>query len=188
MYWPIGTPRIYAATTNTKTNSNTNKSRASARSNPPTNVVVSHDGASTGSDTKNGVGDEDGDGDGDGDDDNADVHDRLLGKADTPSIGKGFAHNLDVPITPGLKTPVTPAVNSVDHDQFNDASSEGLQQGLAGLGITNPSAAGIPIGEPILALTVSRTGHLFAVITSTTMTIWQTKVRSPPAVCNLASL
>lgn len=167
MYWPIGTPRIFAATTNTT------NSRASAKLNPTSNVVVSHDGASISND-------------GDGDDDSVDVHDRLLGgKSDTSSRSQErrerLAHNPDVPITPGLKTPVTPAVNSVDHDQFNDDSSDGIQQGLSGLGITTPSAAGIPTGESILALTVSRTGHLFAVITSTTMTIWQTKVCSPLA-------
>lgn len=170
MYWPIGTPRIYAATTNTN-------SRAPAKFNSTSNVVVSHDGASISND-------------GDGDDDSTDVHDRLLGKPDTSSRGQErrerLAHSSDVPITPGLKTPMTPAVNSVDHDQFNDDSSDGIQQGLSGLGITTPSAAGIPIGEPILALTVSRTGHLFAVITSTTMTIWQSKVRSPPTACSLA--
>jgi hypothetical protein len=30
--------------------------------------------------------------------------------------------------------------------------------------------------QPLLSLRTSRTGHLFAVITSTSLTIWQTKV------------
>jgi len=31
--------------------------------------------------------------------------------------------------------------------------------------------------EPLIGLRISRTGHLFAVITETSLTIWQTKVR-----------
>lgn len=171
MYWPIGTPRIYAAITN---------SRASARSNPTSNVFVSHDGASIRSNTD----------DGDGDEDSVDATSRLLGKPDATT---SRAHErperiapptLDVPITPGLKTPATPAVNAVDHDRFDDAEEES-QQGLSGLGITTGDTASVPSGEPILDLAVSRTGHLFAVITSTTLTIWQTKVRSPPTACDL---
>lgn len=33
--------------------------------------------------------------------------------------------------------------------------------------------------EPLIALRISRTGHLFAVITETSLTIWQTKVSYP---------
>ena len=37
--------------------------------------------------------------------------------------------------------------------------------------------------DPILSLRISRTGHLFAVITATSLTIWQTKV--PAIICGV---
>lgn len=41
----------------------------------------------------------------------------------------------------------------------------------------------LPVKEPVLALRSSRSGNIFVVITETTITVWQTKVRldaSPP--------
>lgn len=35
----------------------------------------------------------------------------------------------------------------------------------------------VPVKDPILALRVSRAGHIFAVITKTSIVVWQTKVR-----------
>ncbi|KAL7628269.1 WD40 repeat protein [Parahypoxylon ruwenzoriense] len=140
MYWPIGTPRIYATTT----------SQASAR----TNLVISHDGITA----------------------SAAADNESLSSIEPPAPiiheeqDRTILDTHALPITPGLKTPATPAVNSVEHDVYHDGSRQGSQQYLPGFG-----GNGIPAGDPIIALKVSRTGHLFAVITTTTMTIWQTK-------------
>lgn len=145
MYWPIGTPRIYATTTN----------QAPAK----TNIVVSHDGIA-----HNALAD----------------NDSLSTRSSEPPAplilderDRTISDPPIPPITPGLKTPATPAINSVEHDTYHDGSGHSSQQYLAG-----PGGGGIPTGEPIVALKVSRTGHLFAVITATTMTVWQTKVRT----------
>ncbi|ORY62302.1 RIC1-domain-containing protein [Pseudomassariella vexata] len=140
MYWPIGTPRIYATTT----------SQAAARP----RAVVSHDGLepSTGADNSS-----------------------LL--STTPSTSRNDEDNtpkeanLDVPlqVPPTPFTPATPAVNSVEHDYYHDVFARSFQD------LAVSDGAAVPSGEPIVALKVSRTGHLFAVITPTTMTIWQTK-------------
>lgn len=146
MYWPIGTPRIYATTT----------SQAPAR----TNLVVSHDGIAS-----NALADNDSLSTRSSEPPAPvilDEKDRSIPDSQIPPIP---------PITPGLKTPATPAINSVEHDVYHDGSGHSSQQYLAG-----PGGGSIPAGEPIVALKVSRTGHLFAVITATTMTVWQTKV------------
>ena len=161
MYWPVGTPRIYAA--------NSSVPQPSAGSNSHSNVFVSHDGASINSTN-------DGDDDRDGDAESIGPNDPLLKRSDVPAakgpdLSELETPRLDLPITPGLKTPLTPAVNAVDHDRFQDGWPGSSQQAQ--------DMAGIPTGEPILGLSVSRTGHLFAVITSTTLTIWQSKVRPP---------
>ncbi|KAI0009090.1 RIC1-domain-containing protein [Xylariaceae sp. FL0662B] len=139
MYWPIGTPRIYATST----------ARASTKPDP----LVSHDGIASSAATDSGS---------------------LLSVDSAPSRAPDEKDtaipDTATPLTPGLKTPATPAVNSVEHDIYHDGSGYSSQQFLAGSGGGN-----IPVGEPIVALKVSRTGHLFAVITATTMTIWQTK-------------
>ncbi|RYP64283.1 hypothetical protein DL771_008842 [Monosporascus sp. 5C6A] len=159
MYWPVGTPRVYAATTITTT-------QASAESTPASNYFLSHDGASLGNDANGETGD-----------DGVPAHYRSLQGLDT-TASKGQEQdekgttNLDIPFTPGLKTPLTPAVNSVEHDQFQLHD----EHGSSSLGDATTGGAGaVPSGEPVLALRVSRTGHIFAVITPTTMSIWQTK-------------
>lgn len=141
MYWPIGTPRIYATTT----------SQVSTK----TNFVVSNDGVSS----------------------IAADSDSLSSSEPPPPLlldekDRTIPDTYIPPLTPGLRTPATPAINSVEHDIYHDGSSSNSQQHLAGTG-----GSTIPAGDPIIALKVSRTGHLFAVITATTMTIWQTKVR-----------
>lgn len=128
MYWPVGTPRVFATS-----------------SNPPSalKVTVSHDGIpipSPGQDTTDRA---------------------SLLTADSVS-------SLDVPIPGTPLTPHTPAIRPVEHNLFDAASIDGSAGG---------TPAGIPLKEPILALRVSRTGHVFAVITATSMTIWQAKVR-----------
>ncbi|KAI1660992.1 RIC1-domain-containing protein [Daldinia decipiens] len=139
MYWPIGTPRIYATTT----------SQVSTKS----NFVISNDGVSS----------------------IAADSDSLSSSEPPPPLlldekDRTISDTYIPPLTPGLRTPATPAINSVEHDIYHDGSSSNSQQHLAGTG-----GSTIPAGDPIIALKVSRTGHLFAVITATTMTIWQTK-------------
>ncbi|KAK2014045.1 RIC1-domain-containing protein [Colletotrichum eremochloae] len=128
MYWPIGTPRIFAT---------------SSRSGPSFNLVVSHDGLPNPFDNR---------------------------PTDEPSsyLNAQSQHSQqhdDVEIATPL-TPVTPAIQSVDHDDAHSPET------------TRPSPrpnANIPLKDPVLALRISRPGHLFAVITSTSMTIWQVK-------------
>lgn len=128
MYWPVGTPRVFATS-----------------SSPPSafKVTVSHDGVpipSPGQDTTDKA---------------------SLLTADSAS-------SLDVPIPGTPLTPHTPAIRPVEHNLFDAATTDGPASG---------TPAGIPLKEPILVLRVSRTGHVFAVITATSMTIWQAKVR-----------
>jgi len=66
-------------------------------------------------------------------------------------------------------TPATPGLRPVEHDYITDGRSSGATH--------DTPAASIPVHEPVLALRVARPGHIFAVITATSMTIWQTKVQ-----------
>lgn len=139
MYWPVGTPRIYA----------TSSSQSS-----DVNIVVSHDGLSPPS---------------------LDDKDKDTDRADRASLLTiDSASSLDVPVpipatplTPN--TPHTPGIKPVEHDVFDASLDTSSGHG--------PEPAGIPLREPILALRVSRLGQIFAVITATSMTIWQAKVR-----------
>ncbi|KAH9908668.1 RIC1-domain-containing protein [Xylariomycetidae sp. FL2044] len=139
MYWPTGTPRIYATST----------SQAPIKP----GVTVSHDGLDLDVET-------------------SDSSSSRLATSPPKDPNERIveARNTLLPVTPGLKTPATPAINSVEHDVYQDGSPQSSQQYLGSGG-----GASVPIGEPIVALQVSRTGHLFATITATTMTIWQTK-------------
>lgn len=69
------------------------------------------------------------------------------------------------------KTPMSPAVLSAEHDE-RDGTSPRFPPDLHD-GVGDPATR---MKEPILALKVSRTGHMFVVATATTMTVWQTKV------------
>lgn len=137
MYWPVGTPRIYA-TSNSSLHANVN-------------IIVSYDGLSPPAPDEKDIDKTDG---------------ASLLTADSAS-------SLDVPVpTPATpitpSTPFTPAIKPVEHDVF-DASIESSDQ-------NGREPAGIPLKDPILALRVSRLGQIFAVITATSMTIWQAKV------------
>jgi hypothetical protein len=82
--------------------------------------------------------------------------------------GKGegeyeLASGLSTPITP-----MTPGIKPVEHDTQRRFSNRFLGQ--------DPSFARSADKEPLLGLKISRTGHIFAVITATSLTIWQTKV------------
>ena len=62
-----------------------------------------------------------------------------------------------------------------------------MNSALTGTGVSGADM--VPLKDPVLALRVARAGHLFAVITATSITVWQTKVPSlvpPQAIARLA--
>jgi len=151
MYWPIGTPRIYATTTDSTANN--------------LHLVISHDGLPGESRNTSG----------NAPDDTASLStlettiepDREAGREPGPELESDPETNhrdATVPITPGLPTPATPGINSIEYENSGPYS-------------TGSDRCFVPTGEPIVALKVSRTGHLFAAVTASTLTIWQTKVR-----------
>ncbi|KKA27252.1 hypothetical protein TD95_003183, partial [Thielaviopsis punctulata] len=76
----------------------------------------------------------------------------------------------NLPSTPQTPlTPSTPFVESVD--RADDTDSETLDDQSARVHTTTT----VSLNEPIKALRVSRTGHIFATITARTITVWQTK-------------
>lgn len=135
MYWPIGTPRIYAT---------------SASCPPSYPHLYSHDGLPA--------------------PDQRPTRASLLSPGPAAD-GHDASSVPPTPITP--VAPFTPAIKSVEHDYYDDGQSEPPSPPPP-----EPSRSNAPPREPILALRVARAGHLFAVITSTSMTIWQTKVDS----------
>lgn len=157
MYWPVGTPRIYATSSTNAQYSGSGGDGGSilggAAAGPTAfNLVVSHDGIeSSAAESSGGL--------------------------DVPA----GASTADPPLTP-----LTPAVKSVEHE-YNDGESTASSLGTDDDGARGkhgrqrrPSVAlpeGIPLEEPVLAIKVSRPGHLFVTITATSMTVWQTKVR-----------
>lgn len=131
MYWPIGAPRVYAAS-NRK---------------PPRDRVLKSDDDAESRDTTEGSG----------------------SLVDAPSNGSDLEDENETPS--GMSTPVTPmtpGIHPLEHDTQRHLSSRQL-----GYDTSISSSAG---KEALLSLKISRTGHLFAVITSTSLTIWQTKV------------
>ena len=147
MYWPIGAPRIYAASSSKASN----------------NRILDSDDDAESRETTEGSGsllnapsiESEGGTDGDGE--------RWLSGATTPL------------------TPTTPGIKPVEHDHQRRLSTRFLGQDGSGPAFGSSQAD----KESLLALRISRTGHLFAVITSSTLTVWQTKVRSP---CNMSSV
>ena len=133
MYWPIGAPRIYAASS-----SKAKKDR-----------VLEFDDDLEYQETTEGS--------------------RSPGYAlGDESAGRGED---DYEHTSGVSTPVTPmtpGIVPVEHDTQRFAFSR-----QTGHELSLPRSAD---KEPLLDLKISRTGHLFAVITSTSLTIWQAKV------------
>jgi hypothetical protein len=139
MYWPIGAPRVYAASS-----SKAHRDHA----------VESDDDAES-RETTEGSG-------------------SLL---NTPSIETDGKFDLEHERNIGNGdpgTPLTPGINPVEQDTSRGHSVRtfGQETQLREFG------SGPADKEPLLALRISRTGHLFAVITATSLTIWQTKVRS----------
>jgi hypothetical protein len=70
------------------------------------------------------------------------------------------------PMTPA--TPATPAVKPVERYEF-------FPDGGAAKDQTSEERR-VPVKDPVLALRIARTGQMFAVITATSITLWQTKV------------
>lgn len=96
----------------------------------------------------------------------------------TSQEAAGSLEDIDAQPPPTPLTPHTPAVQSVEHD--DDSSSSAYP------GFKAPDSNTVPSKDPILALRMSRAGHLFAVITSTSITLWQTKVSHDDLVLSLA--
>ncbi|KAK4192642.1 RIC1-domain-containing protein [Podospora australis] len=141
MYWPVGTPRIYATNTTAR---------------QPELVSVSHDGISLPTPGLSA-----------GVEQKTDPSSQLLSPGpSTFHDGSGASPTL-APVSPMTPvTPMTPGIKSVEYD-YPDDRTPGHSPG--------PSTSGIPLHEPIVALRVARSGHIFATITPTSMTIWQTK-------------
>jgi hypothetical protein len=138
MYWPIGLPRIYAASSSRASDERVVETDDDALSieipenssllRVPSSVIEAGHGEA---------------------EDAQDAHPELL----SPT-----------PITPGIK----PLEHEFDENTFKDPDHS------TGNYFERP----IPQihKEPILALRLSRTGFIFATITATSLTIWQTKV------------
>ncbi|KAH8663157.1 RIC1-domain-containing protein [Tricladium varicosporioides] len=129
MYWPIGAPKIYAASNSKIDTSRTYELEDDAESRETT------DGSGS-----------------------------LL---NAPSAGSEEEQEEDLEPLSTPMTPITPGIKPVEHD-FQRGQS--LRAGDHDEGIFKSTEK-----EPLLALRISRTGHLFAVITATSLTIWQTK-------------
>lgn len=130
MYWPIGAPRVYAAST----------SRA-----PRDRTFDELDDDAESRETTEGSG-------------------SLL---EAPSIA-GDNDSEEVPGVSTPMTPMTPGIRPIEHDTQRRYSVR--------FNGHDATLSGSADNEPLLSLKISRTGHLFAVITSTSLTIWQTKV------------
>lgn len=127
MYWPVGAPRIYAASSSNNTSSN--------------GASIESDDDAESRETTEGSG-------------------SLL---NIPSIDSGRGLE-DDEVNPGIKP--------VEHDNQRRPSVGFIGQDTPVAGVGSLPAD----KEPLLALRLSRIGHLFAVITATSLTIWQTKV------------
>jgi len=143
MYWPVGTPRIYAASIGRPSDS----LHSISRDGLPGPVRTGEQGSAGSS---------------------------FLSPT-SPAVAVAVAQDAlappPTPITPATPatpaSPLTPAVQSVEYgDQYTS-----LLDPTGG-----PFSPVLPPQEPILALQIARSGHLFAVITSTSINIWQTKV------------
>lgn len=135
MYWPIGAPRIYAASSSAASEDR---------------IIQTDDDVESREATE-----------GSGSSINAPNEESEEKVDDNQELPPG----LTTPITP-----ITPGIKPVEHDTYlhsPNRSSDGDASCF-------PSIR--PENDPLLALRISRSGHLFAVITSSSLTIWQTKV------------
>jgi len=137
MYWPIGAPRIYAASSSKIKKHQVLESDDDAESRETTEDSGSLLNApSIDSESKSDDGLE------------------PPSAASTP------------PVTPGIQP-----VEQFDSQRRLSARLTGHNAILAGSILESAEK------QPLIALRISRTGHLFAVITETSLTIWQTKVK-----------
>lgn len=110
-------------------------------------------------------------------DDDAESRDTTKGsrsRLNAPSI-ESEARSDDSPGPPSATStpPVTPGIRPVEQlDSYRPPHTQHFVGDGASIGVTSR----FPERDHLLALRVSRTGHLFAVITTTSLTIWQTKV------------
>jgi hypothetical protein len=140
MYWPIGAPRIYAASS-----SRTPKAR-----------VIQFDDDAESRETTEGSG--------------SLINAPSSTEEDREEDTDGYEAES------GLRTPMTPMTPGVPKQVEEDAAQRPLS--ARALGRLDEKLEDIITkaeGEPILALRISRSGHLFAVITATSLTVWQTK-------------
>jgi hypothetical protein len=131
MYWPIGAPRIYAA--------------SNGKAEPQRYEFEEEEEDAESRETTEGSG----------------------SLVEAPSV-EG-EERLEQELPPLPKTPITPGIKPVEHHDLQYLPTQQSGHG-------NPVSTSAE-RDPLLALKISRTGHLFAVITSTSLTIWQTKVR-----------
>lgn len=135
MYWPIGAPRIYAASSSAASEDR---------------IIQTDDDVESREATEDS-----------GSSINA-PNDESEEKVDD---------NQELP--PGLTTPITPitpGIKPVEHDTYLHSPNRSSDGDASCFPPIRPE------NDPLLALRISRSGHLFAVITSTSLTIWQTKV------------
>ncbi|KOS21119.1 Protein RIC1 -like protein [Escovopsis weberi] len=150
MYWPIGTPRIYAASS-TSTRTSTSSGSDSPIKSPEPSILVSHD----------------------------DLADASSSHAPSPpassaqslaSATTSSQEDLNTQLSPLTPiTPATPAIKQVDRFEGTPDAASDAARGHDG------GARRAPLRDPVLALRVSRTGHIFVVITATSIALWQTK-------------
>lgn len=133
MYWPIGTPRVYA----------TSSSRAS-----DSNIYVSYDGLQSHSGSS--------------------LASPQPESGAQPLKSPSPEESDDVQPPPTPMTPATPAVKPVERYEFFPDGGAAKDQMAEG--------GRVPVKDPVLALRIARTGQMFAVITATSITLWQTKV------------
>lgn len=100
-------------------------------------------------------------------------NDSYLNVSSSSSNGNpaGYEPSETAPFPQTPITPITPGINSVDHD----AQQRAIARAAEGEDGTVEDAVDNASRDPIIGLRMSRTGHLFAIITTVSMTIWQTK-------------
>jgi hypothetical protein len=130
MYWPIGAPRIYAAS---------NRKAQKGLS------LLSDDGIESDR-----------------------INDRNGSRSNVPGSNSDIVQeDEDFP-----QTPTTPGVKPVEQDAHQRLAAEAP----AALEDNVQDYISQAKEDHIISLKISRSGHLFAVITRTSLTIWQTKV------------
>jgi RAB6A-GEF complex partner protein 1 len=135
MYWPIGAPRIYAASS-----SKTSK-----------NIIQV--------------------------DDEAESRGAIEWGVNTQDLSSNPVRDNQNPL-PEQLTPSILGIASAGQDIQNRLSTRSTSDFSDKLGDVVTQTK----NKTILAIKVSRSGHLFAVVTATSLTIWQTKVRKTPSL------